>query len=253
MRVVIPTRAFNPVYRPLLRDREHRYIVLMGGAGSGKSFFAAQRLLVRLMESPLCNLLVVRATAVSNRDSTYALLRQLMSAWGVEGLFKYTGGDLRIVCKNGNTAIFKGLDDPEKLKSVTFPKGELTDVWVEEASEVTQEQFNHLDLRLRGLGGPKQMTLSFNPVSNLHWLKRRFFDQKDLRALVLKTTYRDNRFLDPDYIRTLESYRDSDPYFYQVYCLGEWGVMGRCFFDAGKISERLRQSAPPSGPGRLYF
>lgn len=253
MRVVIPTRAFNPVYRPLLRDREHRYIVLMGGAGSGKSFFAAQRLLVRLMESPLCNLLVVRATAVSNRDSTYALLRQLMSAWGVEGLFKYTGGDLRIVCKNGNTAIFKGLDDPEKLKSVTFPKGELTDVWVEEASEVTQEQFNHLDLRLRGLGGPKQMTLSFNPVSNLHWLKRRFFDQKDLRALVLKTTYRDNRFLDPDYIRTLESYRDSDPYFYQVYCLGEWGVMGRCFFDAEKISERLRQSDPPLARGDFIF
>ena len=86
---------------------------------------------------------------------------------------------MRITCANGNSVIFKGLDDTEKLKSITFPKGELTDIWVEEASEVREEDFNQLDVRLRGKGTHKQMVLTFNPVSVLHWLKRRFFDRQD--------------------------------------------------------------------------
>ncbi len=253
MNVRIPERAFNRAYRPLLRDREHRYLVLYGGAGSGKSVFAAQRYLVRLMESPLCNLLAARATAVSHRDSTYALLKQTIARWGLGSVFKCVDSDLRVTCKNGNAVIFKGLDDPEKIKSVTFPKGELTDVWIEEASELTLAQFNQLDLRLRGRGVHKQMTLTFNPVSAQHWLKARFFDRRDPRALVLKTTYRDNAFLDGDYRRTLESYRDSDPYFYQVYCLGEWGVMGRSIFDAGKLSRRLGELEGPLRRGEFVF
>ena len=94
--------------------------------------------------------------------------------------------------KNGNMAVFKGLDDREKLKSITFPKGELTDIWVEEASQISQADFNQLDVRLRGRAAPKQMVLTFNPISAQHWLKARFFDQLDPRALVVKSTYRDN-------------------------------------------------------------
>lgn len=253
MRVRIPEAAFNQAYRPLLRDREHRYLVLYGGAGSGKSVFAVQRYLVKLMESPMCNLLAARATAVSHRDSTYALFKQVIARWGLGSLFKCVDSDLRITCKNGNAVIFKGLDDPEKIKSVTFQKGELTDIWIEEASELTQAQFNQLDLRLRGRGAHKQITLTFNPISALHWLKKRFFDAPDPRALVLKTTYRDNAFLDGDYRRTLESYRDSDPYFYQVYCLGEWGVMGRSIFDAGRLSRRLGELEGPVRRGEFAF
>ena len=251
MKVVIPREAFNPVYLPLLGEEECRYLVLYGGAGSGKSLFTAQRLLIRLMERPGRNLLVARAVAATHRDSTYALFKQVTGRWGLSGLFRF--GDLRITCKNGNEVIFKGLDDPEKLKSVTFPSGELTDVWIEEASELTEAQFNQLDLRLRGRGLRKQMTLTFNPVSSMHWLKRRFFDREDPRARVLRTTYKDNLFLDDEYRRTLEGYRESDPYYYQVYCLGEWGVLGRSIFHTGRIAERLQKAGEPLERGEFIF
>lgn len=253
MQVTIPREAFNPLFRPYLTDNTHRYLILYGGAGSGKSVFAVQRFLYRLLTLPLCNILVVRAVAATNRDSTYALFRQVISKWGLSELFSCKDSDLRISCVNGNSVIFKGLDDTEKLKSITFPKGELTDIWIEEASEVLEEDFNQLDVRLRGKGSHKQMVLTFNPVSVLHWLKLRFFDRQDPRALVLKSTYKDNQFLDEDYKRTLEGYKDTDPYYYSVYCLGEWGVLGQTIFDAQKVSERLSQLAGPVRRGEFTF
>lgn len=253
MQVTIPQRAFNPLFRPYLTDNTHRYLILYGGAGSGKSVFAVQRFLYRLLTLSLCNILVVRAVAATNRDSTYALFRQVISKWGLSELFSCKDSDLRISCANGNSVIFKGLDDTEKLKSITFPKGELTDIWIEEASEILEEDFNQLDVRLRGKGAHKQMVLTFNPVSVLHWLKLRFFDRKDPRALVLKSTYKDNQFLDEDYKRTLEGYKDTDPYYYSVYCLGEWGVLGQTIFDAQKVSERLSQLAGPVTRGEFTF
>lgn len=253
MQVTIPRGAFNPLFRPYLTDNTHRYLILYGGAGSGKSVFAVQRFLYRLLTLPLCNILVVRAVAATNRDSTYALFRQVISKWGLSELFSGKDSDLRISCANGNSVIFKGLDDTEKLKSITFPKGELTDIWIEEASEILEEDFNQLDVRLRGKGAHKQMVLTFNPVSVLHWLKLRFFDRKDPRALVLKSTYKDNQFLDEDYKRTLEGYKDTDPYYYSVYCLGEWGVLGQTIFDAQKVSERLSQLAGPVRRGEFTF
>lgn len=253
MQVTIPRGAFNPLFRPYLTDNTHRYLILYGGAGSGKSVFAVQRFLYRLLTLPLCNILVVRAVAATNRDSTYALFRQVISKWGLSELFSCKDSDLRISCANGNSVIFKGLDDTEKLKSITFPKGELTDIWIEEASEILEEDFNQLDVRLRGKGAHKQMVLTFNPVSVLHWLKLRFFDRQDPRALVLKSTYKDNQFLDEDYKRTLEGYKDTDPYYYSVYCLGEWGVLGQTIFDAQKVSERLSQLAGPVRRGEFTF
>lgn len=251
MRVRIPKEAFTPVYFPLLREESCRYLLLYGGAGSGKSVFAVQRLLVRLMERPGRNLLVARAVAATHRDSTYALFQQIANRWGVSGLFRFS--DLRITCKNGNAVIFKGLDDPEKLKSVTFPRGELTDIWIEEASELNEAQFNQLDLRLRGRQGHKQMLLTFNPISSMHWLKRRFFDHLDPRAKVLRTTYRDNPFLDEDFRRTLEGYRESDPYYYQVYCLGEWGVLGGSIFHPQNTARRLAEAPKPLSRGEFLF
>ncbi len=253
MQVTIPRGAFNPLFRPYLTDNTHRYLILYGGAGSGKSVFAVQRFLYRLLTQPLCNILVVRAVAATNRDSTYALFRQVISKWGLSELFSCKDSDLRISCANGNSVIFKGLDDTEKLKSITFPKGELTDIWIEEASEILEEDFNQLDVRLRGKGAHKQMVLTFNPVSVLHWLKLRFFDRKDPRAVVLKSTYKDNQFLDEDYKRTLEGYKDTDPYYYSVYCLGEWGVLGQTIFDAQKVSQRLSQLAGPVRRGEFTF
>ena len=253
MRVTIPKGAFNPAYLPLLFEEESRYLVLYGGAGSGKSVFAAQRLLIRLMERPGRNLLAARAVAATHRDSTYALFKRVIGMWGLGEVFRCLDSEPRICCVNGNEIIFKGLGDPEKLKSVTFSGGELTDVWIEEASELSEGQFNQLDLRLRGRGIRKQMTLTFNPVSGQHWLKRRFFDSEDQRARVLKTTYRDNLFLDDEYRRTLEGYRESDPYYYQVYCLGEWGVLGRSVFHPGKVAGRLKEAPEPVCRGEFAF
>ena len=253
MVVKIPAKAFNRAYLPLLKDRDHRYLLLYGGAGSGKSVFAVQRFLVRLLSAPLCNLLVLRAVAATNRDSTYALFRQTISRWGLSALFRCTESELRITCVNGNTVIFRGLDDAEKLKSITFRKGELTDIWVEEASEISEEDFNQLDIRLRGGRESKQMVLTFNPISALHWLKRRFFDRQEPRARILKTTYRDNRFLDKAYEETLLSYRETDPYYYSVYCLGEWGVYGKSLFPAGRVAQRLSELPPPLRRGEFFF
>ena len=253
MEVNIPKSAFNPAFYPYLRDNSHRYLLFYGGAGSGKSVFAVQRFLYRLLALPLCNVLVVRAVAATNRDSTFALFRQVIRRWGLEDLFACKESDMRIVCVNGNSVIFKGLDDTEKLKSVTFPKGELTDIWIEEASEVQEEEFNQLDVRLRGRGSHKQMVLTFNPVSVLHWLKRRFFDQPDPRAAAMRSTYKDNQFLDPDYKATLEGYKDRDPYYYSVYCLGEWGVLGQTIFDARNLSQRLAELTGPVKQGEFVF
>lgn len=239
MEVRLSKKTFNGAYLPYL-DCRARYLVLYGGAGSGKSVFAVQRFLYRLMGKGLCNLLVVRAVAASHRDSTFALFCQIIRKWSLERLFLIRRSELQIQCiATGNTVIFKGLDDVEKLKSVTFPQGELTEIWVEEASEISQGDFNQLDIRLRGKDIQGQIVLTFNPISALHWLKRQFFDRQRPNAVILKTTYRDNRFLTEDYCRLLEAFRETDPYYYSVYCLGEWGVLGHCIFDAAAVNRRI--------------
>ncbi len=116
-----------------------------------------------------------------------------------------------------------------------------------------EEDFNQLDVRLRGKGTHKQIVLTFNPVSVLHWLKGRFFDRQDPRAVALKSTYKDNKFLDEDYKQTLEGYKDTDPYYYSVYCLGEWGVLGQTIFDARKVSQRLQEVPEPVAQGEFVF
>ena len=128
MRVNIPKEAFNSVYMPVM-NCSNRYIVLYGGAGSGKSVFAVQRFIIRLMREPLCNILTVRAVADTNRDSTFALFKQVIHRWGLQRIFKVNESVLKITCTvTGNAVIFKGLDNVEKLKSITFEKGGLTEV-----------------------------------------------------------------------------------------------------------------------------
>jgi phage terminase large subunit len=200
------------------------------------------------------NLLVVRATGKSNRDSTFALFKQVISKWNLSKHFKINESDLRIKSLlNGNEIIFSGLDDVEKLKSVTFSKGELTDVWIEEASEILEADFNQLDVRLRGKGTKKQIVISFNPIDINHWLKKRFFDRTDDNIEIFHTTYKNNDFLDDDYKKLLESYKDTDEYYYNVYCLGMWGVLGKTVFDARKINDRLQVIPKPLKVGYFLY
>ena len=219
--------VFNDAYRPYLNNRS-RYEVFYGGAGSGKSHFVAQRMVIRHLAEPGHKTLVVRKVGKTSRHSTFALIRQTIAEWGVAHLFEVHRGDLDITNNvNGNQFLFLGLDDVEKLKSIAG----ITDIWVEEATETTEADFNQLDLRLRGqTSRPKQITLTFNPVSHLHWLKRRFFDRPDAKAVALRTTYKDNRFIDSEYAAVIENLRNVDPVYYQIYGLGEWGVLGNLVF-----------------------
>ena len=251
--IQISSKVFNKAFIPYL-DNDKRYLVFYGGAGSGKSFFVVERYIYKLLKSKMFNLLVVRATGKSNRDSTFALFKQVISKWQLHKHFKINESDLRIKCLlNGNEIIFSGLDDVEKLKSVTFSKGELTDVWIEEASEILEADFNQLDVRLRGKGTKKQIVISFNPIDINHWLKKRFFDRQDDNIEIFHSTYKDNDFLDEDYKRLLESYKETDEYYYNVYCLGMWGVLGKTVFDARKINERLQTIPKPIKVGYFLY
>ena len=139
------------------------------------------------------------------------------------------------------------MDDVQKLKSITFQNGILTYIWIEEASEIRERDFNDLDLRLRGKATvPFCFYLTFNPLDANHWLKRKFFDNPFDNCHVLKTTYLDNRFIDNQYIEMLERLKEVDPVYYNVYALGEWGVLGNTIysnyviedFDTTKFTER---------------
>lgn len=125
--ISISKKVFNDKYLPYL-DNEDRYLLFYGGGSSGKSYFIVQRYLYKILKQKM-NLLVVRQTGNTNRNSTFALFKQVISQWGVSKQFKINESDLRIKCVNNNEIIFSGLDDTEKLKSVTFESGELTDIW----------------------------------------------------------------------------------------------------------------------------
>ncbi len=227
----LPKWVNRPFY-PLLWDQK-RVNIVYGGAGSGKSFFLAQRLVYRMVAEPGHNYMVCRKVGRMNRISTFSQILQVINLWGLQSLFVVNKTDMEVTCLNGNQLRFGGLDDVEKIKSVTFPSGPLTDIWVEEASEITEEDYTQLSLRLRGRAKvPFQISLSFNPISALHWIKQRFFDtpQDSSRLTISRTTYLANRFLDSDYRAELEGLKVIDRMFYQVYALGEWGVVGSLVF-----------------------
>lgn len=245
--ITISKKVFNTKYIPYLED-ESRYLVFFGGGSSGKSYFIVQRYVYKMLTTKM-NLLVVRQTGTTNRDSTFALFKQLIKDWKLEKLFKVT--DLRIKCLNGNEIIFRGLDDTEKIKSTTFENGELTDIWIEEATETAEEDINQLKVRMRGGKSKKQMVLSFNPVNINHWIKHHFIDSK--LATVCHSTYKDNKFLTEEDRISLEAFKDTDPYYYQVYCLGQWGVLGKTFFNAEKITKRIQQVKEPLKRGSFSY
>ena len=239
----------NEAFLPLFAD-EHRYLVLKGGGGSGKSIFAGRKVLERVTSEPGHRWLVCRKVAKTLRESCFKQLLGQLAEFYPDSGYKPNKSDLAISFHNGSEIIFAGLDDVEKLKSIY----NITGIWIEEASELLESDFNQLDIRLRGKTREyQQIILSFNPVSIRHWLKKRFFDKKDPRARVHESTYRDNRFLDAAAIRTLESFRETDEYYYQVYCLGMWGVTGKTVFDGRAVGRRLQEIGAPVRTGLFAY
>lgn len=215
---------------------QKRYIVMKGSAGSGKSVDTAQHYILRLMSDPGRNLLCVRKSDVTNRDSTFAELQGAIFRMFGESYKKYwyiNSSDMRLECiANHNQIFFRGVNDEkqrEKLKSIAVKRGKLTDVWIEEATELTQSDFEIIDDRLRGElpeGQFYQIRLTFNPVSSSHWIKKHFFDRADPDVFTHHSTYKDNRFIDDAYYRRMERRKEVDPDGYRIYGLGWWGEVG---------------------------
>lgn len=211
---------YNPAFSEFFQCRE-RYAVLIGGAGSSKSFSTAQKILWRTCSEHGHRFLCVRKVADTLSKSIYQLLFDLIIDYGLYYQFKINKSEKRFThLPTGNEIILTGMDDSEKIKSIAG----ITGVWCEEATELDESDFNQLELRVRGeTKNYKQFILTFNPIDERHWLKRRFFDQDDDQVYTLKTTYKDNLFLDDDYIKHLTERVRIDENLHRIYVLGEWG------------------------------
>ena len=243
-----------PVFLPLYSDT-HRYLVLKGGGGSGKSIFAGRKILERATSERGHRFLVVRKVSKTLRQSCFSqLLGQLSDNYpylqsGVDYTVNKSDYTIRFPSTESEI-IFSGIDDPEKLKSIY----RITGIWIEEASELCEDDFDQLDIRLRDeCEYYKQIIVTFNPISVTHWLKRRFFDRYEPRATVSETTYRDNPYLSREAVETLEAFRETNPYYYTVYALGRWGVTGRTVFDGEALSARLEAVGDARSVGHFTY
>lgn len=242
MRVKVQkNRCFKEV-----NESKKRYLALKGSAGSGKSVDTAQEYIERLMRDKGRNLVAMRKSDITNRDSTYAeLTGALWRMFGsnAERYWQVNKSPLMLTCINGNQIIFRGMNDDrqrEKLKSITFQRGKLTDVWLEEATEFTQADFEIIDDRLRGAlpaGQFYQIRMTFNPVNKNHWIKKQFFDYTDNDTFTHHSTYLTNRFIDEAYKRRMERRKVVDPEGYRIYGLGEWGEIGGLILHNWEIRE----------------
>ena len=225
MRVNIDASVFNPHFLPMLMDDEHFILLLVGGGGSGKSYFSFQRCIVRcLMEKR--KFLVLRKTAVDVRKSCWADVTSILSSWNLRSIVKVNQTSMTITFPNESMIMFSGLDDSERIKSIP----NITDIIVEEASEINFEDFSQIKQRLRGSGRLKnQIVLQSNPVSKANWLYKHFFEggNSEPDCLIDRSTYRDNPHLNQNTIDVLEGYKHTNSYFYRVYCLGEWGSLSK--------------------------
>ncbi len=216
-----------------------RYRVVKGSRASKKSKTTALNFITRLMEYPEANLLVVRKVEKTLRDSCCADLIWAIYRLGVQDLWDFPTkptSKLEIAYKpTGQKILFRGLDDPLKVTSVSVEKGVLCWMWIEEAYEIMKESdFDMLDESIRGEvpeGLFKQITLTFNPWNDKHWLKKRFFDVVDDNILALTTNYLMNEFLDDEDRKVFETMKKNNPRRYQVAGLGNWGIVEGVIFD----------------------
>lgn len=212
--------GINNCYIPALKNKD-RYLILFGGAGSGKSVFAVQKMLLRIVYEGNHRILVLRKVARANRLSTFALIKDMIKKWNLDFDLRINNTLQEIHLPFFKSSIyFTGLDDVEKLKSIA----NITIIWIEEASELNENDFDQINLRLRGeTDFYKQIIVTFNPIDESHWLKRKFFDEHFLGSFALKTTYLDNQFIDNDYKQVLENNFLTNENYYRIYVKGEWG------------------------------
>ena len=219
------------------------YRVLKGGKGSKKSTTTALNFICRLMQYPGSNLLVVRAVMNTHRDSTFAQLKWAQERLKVSHLWRNTVNPMEMVyIPTGQKILFRGFDDVLKLASTTVSKGYLNFVWIEEAFEIESEaDFEKLDFSVPRSNVPEplfnQTTLTFNPWSETHWLKSKFFDRPSPLVSTYSTNYLCNEHLKPEYHKMMDELKERNYRRYSVIGLGEWGISEGLVFENWEIKD----------------
>lgn len=247
---------YPPVFAPFLSS-EAKYQILVGGAGSGKSRTAAQKLVSRMLVEPGARFLVVRKFATNLRKSVFQLFTDILSEMENREDFKVLLTERRIEYKpNGAMALFIGIDNPEKIKSIQG----ISSVWIEEATELNEDDFRQLELRVRGeTPGYKQFTITCNPISDENWVYTCFCmpDISRKGVEVLYSTAWDNPFIDGDYLEMLTSSVADDETQYRIYTQGMWGAPSRKGLFYKKFDSRRHvvaaQPPDPEKPLLLSF
>lgn len=231
----ISKKCFNDVYLPQLENYDSRFNVFFGGAGSGKSHFVFQKMVLKYLKYGNRKCLVVRKVSNTLRDSCFALVKSILSDWQLYEQCKINKTDLTIELPNGSHFIFKGMDDPEKIKSIA----NIDDIVVEECTEIDEFDFDQLSLRLRSRNPYNQVHCMFNPVSKENWVYKRWFKEgatynKD-NTVILHTTYKDNKFLPKEYIDNLLDMERTNPAYYRIYALGEFATLDKLIYTNWRV------------------
>ena len=215
-----------------------RYRVCKGSRASKKSTTTALNIIKRMMEYPDANTLVVRKVFRTLKDSCFTQLKWAIHRLGVDAHWEVKESPLEMTYRpTGQKIYFRGLDDPLKVTSITVEHGYLCWCWIEEAYEISNEKdFDMLDESIRGSIPPetglfKQITLTFNPWNEHHWIKARFFDRPDPQVLALTTNYLCNEWLDAADLLVFETMKKNNPRRYRVAGLGDWGIVDGLIFE----------------------
>lgn len=218
-----------------------RYRAVKGSRASKKSKTTALWFITNMMKYPDANTLVVRKTYRTLKDSCFTELKWAIHRLGVDAFWDIKESPLEMTYKpTGQKIYFRGLDDPLKVTSITVDQGCLCWMWIEEAYEISSEDdFNMLDESIRGAVPEgshlfKQITLTFNPWNEHHWLKRRFFDNPDDETLALTTNYMCNEWLDAADRKVFETMKKQNPRRYRVAGLGDWGIVDGLVYENWK-------------------
>lgn len=226
----ISKQCFNEAYLPSLEDYTKRFSVFYGGAGSGKSHFVVQKLIMKYLKYPNRKCLVIRKVSNTLRDSIFALFRTVLADWKIYDQCKIRDTLLTIVLPNGSQIIFRGLDDSEKIKSIA----NIDDIIIEEVTEISLDEFSQLNLRLRSKNPHNEISVMFNPVSKSSWVYNMWFNEdipyNHKTTTILHTTYKDNKFLPQDYIDALLEMKVTNFTYYKIYCLGEFATLDKLIF-----------------------
>lgn len=210
---------FSPTLYPLLLDYSNRFEFYKGSAGSGKSYFITQKIIVRCCNEPI-RVLVCRRYGTTIRNTCFALFKEILAKWKLTSFVRIRESDFNIKFPNGSEIIFSGLDEETKLLSLN----NISCIFVEEIYEISKDILEQLSLRMRGMAEGQQIIGAFNPISKNHWLYDFCVSNPPQSFRFSETTYKDNPFLGKEYIDALEEMIVRNPTKARIYVFGDWGV-----------------------------